>query len=86
MEPSIEREELIEFEVGEFCSLIYSITNKNWRFWYIDKEGDEYEHIFITDEIKKVNAIEIEGFVVTREELDEYLDVVYNYLKHGTTT
>lgn len=74
--PEFEYENIIEFELRDYCSLIYSITNNNWRTWYIDNDGEEYENEFTIEEYSALESLTINGTTVDKEQLLEFLGIV----------
>jgi hypothetical protein len=73
-DPQIESyEELAEFPVSkkdDWHSIIYSFTNKAWRVWFIDSEGNEVEKII--ESIDKLDGIDVDGIMVGKEMLQEF--------------
>lgn len=75
---NIECEEIIEFDFEEYRSLIYSITNDNWKIWYIDLEnGDEFEEYFTKEEIEVCDSLTIRDIILNKEQIKEYITIAY---------
>lgn len=76
-EPEIEEETIIEFEIEEYHNLIYSLTNNNWRIWYIDVDGEEIEEL--VDDIEKLDRLDIGPYTIDKEEIQDYINISKQY-------
>jgi len=75
-DPEYVYEDQIEFQLDDFVSLIYSITNSQWIVWYIDDDGEEYEEIYNMEAYKALESLVIKGIVIDKEKLLEFLGII----------
>lgn len=74
LEDSIEYEETIEFDLNDYHSLIYSKTNKNWRKWWLDGSGNEFEEPI--ENIELMNELFIGLKKIEADELVKFMNIV----------
>jgi len=75
-DPEYIYEDQIEFQLDDFVSLIYSITNSQWIAWYIDDDGEEYEEIYNMEAYKALESLVINNKYLEKSELLNFLGVV----------
>jgi hypothetical protein len=77
----VEHDEVIEFNLGEFIFLEYSLTNNIWKTWYLNEEGEEIEEYYTMEEYRLLSVLVVNTIMLKKEQLDEYLLVIMDYLK-----
>jgi len=72
----IEQSSTIEYEIGEFCHLVYEIPTKEKYIKYIDIVSGEV----IEDTLLPENKYSVNGIVIEKEDLEMFESLIKKYL------
>lgn len=72
---SMEFDEVIEFELGEFVSLLYSKKAKKFMIEGIDRETDDE---YIIDVEEPFKEMDIDGVHITEKDFEDFKKITMN--------
>jgi hypothetical protein len=75
-EVEIESENVVEYEVSEFISLMYDISSKKFYISGIDYEDTFDEFVINIDD--SFDGIELDGVLINRSDFDDFKLLVEN--------
>lgn len=83
---NLDYDEQIEFELGDndqvWASLLYSLTEKVWKIWWIDGEGEEHE--LPVPDLESRETLNFSRINLSSEDIRKYIELKNQYLEEIT--
>lgn len=71
----MENEEVIEFEISENISLMYSKDNKKYYIYGIDY-SEAFDDFYVDIEEDSFNGMEIDGVMITKKDFNDFKELI----------